>query len=295
MKIGIDLGGSHIGIGVVNEEGRIVEKLEKRLMSKEKKEILKTLESYLIKNIKEFQEKYKITEIGIAIPGTVTTTEIVKAVNLGIDNYPIVDVLQKEINLPILLKNDAKAAALAEAKYGALKDYQRVLFLTLGTGIGGAVTIQNKLLDCGELPGCEFGHMVLEKQGIPCNCGKKGCFEKYASMKALKNNLRTELGLDEKTRGEELLEILRTKGEEPNLKRIVDEFIEYLSIGISNLIAVFEPEAIGIGGSFVYFEDILLERLQNNIQKKYLFNQRKNLRIIPAVLGNDAGMIGSVL
>ena len=115
-------------------------------------------------------------------------------------------------------------------------------------------------------------------------------------MKALKNNLRASLGLDETTRGQELLDMIRKNGEDEKIKAIVDEYIEYLSIGLSNLINIFEPEAIGIGGSFVYFSDVLLEKLKKNIQdKKYLFNSRDELIIVPAALGNDAGIIGSVL
>lgn len=294
MKIGIDLGGSHIAIGVINNEGFIVEKVEKRLLTKEKKDIKAAIESYIVKNVKELTEKYKVTEIGIAVPGTVCGTEIIKSVNLGVKNYNLVENLKKEIDLPIKIRNDAKCAAIAESKIGALKDYKRAIFLTLGTGIGGAVIINGKLLDTGKLPGCEFGHMIVQKDGIKCNCGKNGCFEKYASMKALKNNLRSSLGLDETTRGQELLDMIRKNGEDKRIKKIVDEYIEYLSIGLSNLINIFEPEAVGIGGSFVYFSDVLLEKLKDNIQnKKYLFNDRKELIIVPAALGNDAGIIGS--
>lgn len=294
MKIGIDLGGSHIGIGVVDNKDFIVEKIEKRLMSKEKKDIKNSIESYIIENVKELINKYKISEIGIAVPGTVNGKRIVKSVNLGVKDYDIVDILEKELNLSIKIRNDAKCAAIAESKIGALKDYERSIFLTLGTGIGGAVIINESLLDTGILPGCEFGHMIIQKDGIKCNCGKNGCFEKYASMKALKTNLRDALGFDEKVRGQELLDIIRKNGEDEKIKRIIDEYIEYLSIGISNLINIFEPDAIGIGGSFVYFADVLLEKLKNNIQKKqYLFNKREDLIIIPAALGNDAGIIGS--
>lgn len=294
MKIGIDLGGSHIAIGVINNAGFIVEKVEKRLLAKEKKDIETAIESYIIKNVKDLKEKYKISEIGIAVPGTICGTEIIKSVNLGVKNYNLVENLKKEIDLPIKIRNDAKCAAIAESKIGALKDYKRSIFLTLGTGIGGAVIINGKLLDTGDLSGCEFGHMIIQKDGIKCNCGKSGCFEKYASMKALKNNLRASLGLDETTRGQELLDMMRKNGEDEKIKKIVDEYIEYLSIGVSNLINIFEPEAVGIGGSFVYFSDVLLEKLKNNIQnKKYLFNSRDELIIVPAALGNDAGIIGS--
>lgn len=294
MKVGIDLGGSHIAIGAVDNKDFIVEKIEKRLMSKEKKDIKNSIESYIIENVKEFTNKYKISEIGIAVPGTVNGKRIVKSVNLGVKDYDIVDILEKELNLPIKIRNDAKCAAIAESKIGALKNYERSIFLTLGTGIGGAVIINESLLDTGVLPGCEFGHMIIQKDGVKCNCGKNGCFERYASMKALKTNLRDALGFDEKVRGQELLDIIRKNGEDEKIKRIIDEYIEYLSIGISNLINIFEPDAVGIGGSFVYFADVLLEKLKNNIQKKqYLFNKREDLIIIPAALGNDAGIIGS--
>ena len=294
MKIGIDLGGSHIAIGVIDDKGYIVEKIEKRLLSKDKKNIKETIENYIIKNTNELMSKYKIKEIGIAVPGTIKDGIILKSVNLGVSNYNIIDNLKKEINLPIKIRNDAKCAAIAENKIGALKDYSRSIFLTLGTGIGGAVIINNKLLDTGELPGCEFGHVIIQKDGLKCNCGKNGCFEKYASMKALKTNLRQVLGVDEKTRGQELLDIIRKNPDNEELNKVIDEYIEYLSIGLSNLINIFEPEAIGIGGSFVYFSDVLLDKLIKNIMKKqYLFNKREKLIIIPAALGNDAGIIGA--
>lgn len=294
MKIGIDIGGSHIAIGVIDNRDIIIEKLEKRLMNKDKKDIKKCIENFIIENVKEIISKYKITEIGIALPGTVKGKEIVSATNLGIKDYKIVENLEKEINLPIKIRNDAKCAAIAECKLGVLKEYKRSIFLTLGTGIGGAVIINGELLDTGDLPGCEFGHIIIQKDGIKCKCGNNGCFEKYASMKALKDNMRSALNLDETTSGKELLDIIRKNPQNEIINKILDDFIEYLSIGISNLINIFEPEAIGIGGSFVYFSDVLLERLKENIQKKsYLLNKRSELIILPAVLGNDAGIIGS--
>lgn len=300
MKIGIDLGGSHIAIGVVNKEGKIIEKIEKSLKEIEKSTIKKVIEDTILENINRFQKEYKITKVGIAIPGTVTKKTVIKSVNLGLENYEIVEHLQNKIDLPIMIKNDAKCAALSENTYGCLKGYNRTIFLTLGTGIGGAIIINNKLLDTGDLPGCEIGHMVIEKNGILCNCGRKGCFEKYASMKAFKNNLREELGYNEKIRGEELLAIIKNEKpqEEKYLKieRVITQYIENLSIGIANLVNIFEPEAIGIGGSFVYFEEVLLERLRKSLlEKDKLFNPRENINIQTAVLGNDAGIIGALL
>lgn len=300
MKIGIDLGGSHVAIGVVDNDGIIIEKKERRILAKEKKDICSFIEDYIVENVKEIMQKHKITSIGIAIPGTINKTTIIKSVNLGLENYNIVDNLKEKLNLPITIKNDAKCAALAENKYGSLKNYTRSVFLTLGTGIGGAVIINNELLNTGDLPGMEVGHMVIKKDGLQCNCGNKGCFEKYASMKALKNNLRNELGLDETTRGQELLDMIRNNNSSNKnylkIEKTVNEFIENLAIGISNLVNLFEPEAIVIGGSFVYFEDVLLEKLENLlIYKPFIFNKRNKIIIKPAILGNDAGIIGATL
>ena len=296
MKIGVDLGGSHIGIGIVNEKGYVLEKSERRIMQKERKEIKSIIENYMVEKIQDILKSKDITEIGIAIPGTIANGKVIKSVNLGLKNYPIVQRLEQKINLPIKIANDCRCAAIAENKYGALKKYSREVFITLGTGIGGAVIINDKPLDTGEYPGCEFGHMVIQKNGLQCNCGKKGCFEKYGSMKAFKNNLRKELGLDEKTRGQDLLDIIRKDQENPKIKKVINEYIENLSLGISNIINIFEPEVIGIGGSFVYFSDILLDKLKENLlQKEYLFNQRKKINIVQAILGNDAGIIGSTM
>ena len=296
MKIGVDLGGSHIGIGIVNEKGYVIEKSERRIMQKDRKDIKNIIENYMVEKIKDIIETNEISEIGIAIPGTTANGKVIKSVNLGLKNYSIVQRLEQKINLPIKIANDCRCAAIAENKYGALKKYSREVFITLGTGIGGAVIINDKPLDTGEYPGCEFGHMVIQKNGLQCNCGKKGCFEKYGSMKAFKDNLRKELGLDEKTRGQDLLDIIRKDQENPKIKKVINEYIENLSIGISNIINIFEPEVVGIGGSFVYFSDILLDKLKENLlQKEYLFNQRKKINIVQAILGNDAGIIGSTM
>jgi len=300
MKIGIDIGGSHIAIGVIDENGQILEKMEKRITNVEKQNIEEFVTNYIIETSLDLCRKYQITQIGMSIPGWAENGVIISSGNLEIRNYNITQKIHEKINLPIIIKNDAKCAALAEKEYGCLKNCQRSIFLTLGTGIGGATFLAGKLLKGGRMPGYEFGHMVIERNGIPCNCGRKGCFERYASMKAFKNNLRLALNLDEKTRGEELLEMIKNNNPSNEnyeiINNVVEEYIENLSIGIINLINIFEPEKIGIGGSFVYFQEVFLGKLRERIQiendKK---NGRENMQIEVATLGNDAGIIGSVL
>ena len=300
MKIGIDIGGSHIGIGVVDKNGKIVEKIEKRLTVVEKKNIKKSIEEYIISNSLEFMKKHKIQSIGIAMPGTAIDGVVLSSGNVGIKNYNLKEKLQEKIDLPITIRNDAKCAAIAENTYGVLKGYDRSIFLTLGTGIGGAAFIDGKLLTAGNRPGYEFGHMVIQKDGIECTCGRKGCFERYASMKVFKNNLRKALGVDDTTRGEELLKIIRDSkpGDKDyeEIQNTIDDFIDNLSLGLVNLINIFEPQVIGIGGSFIHFEDVFLEKLRERVRMENPVKaERKDYVIRTAVLGNDAGIIGATL
>ncbi len=294
MKIGIDIGGSHIAIGVINNNGIIVEKVEKRLTSTEKINLQKSIEDYIIDNVNKFKSNYNVTGLGIALPGRSKNGIIISSGNLGIKDYNIVDKLQAKIGLPINIKNDAKAAAIAEKKYGILKDYERSIFLTLGTGIGGAVFEGDKLLKAPERPAYEFGHMVIQKNGVQCKCGRRGCFERYASMKAFKDNLRNALSLDKKTTGEELLQIIIDNNQKSSnyklIEDVITEYIDNLSIGINNLVRIFEPEVVGIGGSFVHFDNILLDRLKNKTKEEL----GREVKIETAILGNDAGMIGSI-
>lgn len=299
MKIGIDIGGSHIAVGVITYNGTIICKSEKDLPSSLKTDeygefIIKTIIE-LIEDVLEKAQKYitKISLIGIAVPGMVSETSIIKAENLHIKNLEITKEINKYFNVPVKLKNDAKCAALAEKEYGSLKKAKDAVFLSLGTGIGGAVFLNDELLVPKKYEGFEIGHMVIQKNGIKCNCGRFGCFEKYASMRALKEKLAEKLKLENIT-GEELTKILEdTKNEEVN--NIIDEYIDNLCIGIANLTNIFEPEIISIGGSFAFYEKVLLRKLEERLKKEKLFNKENMPKLVVAKLKNDAGMIGSVL
>ena len=301
MKIGIDIGGSHVGTGLINLNGRIIAKEEQDLDNEVKDEnYSKKLLDTIIETITKILEKKKIdikeiSLIGIAVPGTVSDTHIIKADNLHIRDFNIVSEINQYFNIPIVLRNDAKCAAIAEKEYGSLKKYDDALFLTIGTGIGGAVYLGGKLLKPKKYEGFEIGHMVIEKNGLQCNCGRKGCFEKYASMKAFKNMIQKGFGKENLT-GQEIKKLLEDNQNLEKTEKIVDEYIEYLSTGMANLINIFEPQTISIGGSFVHFKDILLEKLEKQLnENNMLFNNQEVPKITMAKLKNDAGMIGSVI
>ena len=274
--------------------------------------IEQTIVRYIV-NVLDNSEEI-IEFIGIAVPGVVTEGIINKCVNLGIKDYKIVEKLNEKIikyatqnkkqerfiSLPLQIKlqNDAKCAAIAENEYGVLKEYEDSIFLTLGTGIGGALIQNKQLIEGKQFSGYEFGHMTIDINGEQCKCGKKGCFELYGSMKKFKIRLKEEMGLSHFTHSEQLLDLLKydraLERHDERIKKVVDEYLGNLAIGISNLINIFEPDAIGIGGSFSYFEDYLLENLKNRILNgNLLFNQRSDIIIKSAILKNDAGIIGA--
>ena len=298
MKIGIDVGGSHIGIGLVNSNGTIILKEEKFI--KDKSNIEKKIEEYITENVIKMLQAYYINEIGIAVPGTVTGTKIVRAVNLGIENYDLVTILQNNLTkagyaINIKMKNDGKCAALAEQKYGALAGYDNSVFLCIGTGVGSAVIFDGKLLEAKNVPGFEFSHTIIHRNGAACNCGKRGCFEVYASLKRFKEKIVKEFNL-KSINGECVRDFIRKNSDNPTLRYMINSYIEDLSIGISNIINIFEPEAICLGGSFAEYEGVLYEPLKNAlINGNLLFNKRCDIIIKLAKLKNDAGIIGATL
>ena len=297
MNIGIDVGGSHIGLGIVDNNGEIIFKQEKDYLTQEKDMsdiVMNTIKTLINETTTTSSIDLKnIENIGIAFPGTVSNGVVVKAENLGIQNLKIVELLTKSFKCNIKLENDAKCAAIAEKKYGSLKNYDDALFLIIGTGVGGAAFLNGQLLKPKRYSGFEVGHMVIEKDGIKCNCGRNGCFESYASMKRLKEKIKNEFGLPNSD-GKQIREFILNNKENEKLNLILKNYIEYLSIGICNLINILEPEAISIGGSFAHYKEIFLERLEKKMSEKVeLYNKENAPKILIAELKNDAGIIGA--
>lgn len=299
MKIGIDVGGSHIGLGIVNQNGKLIIKKEKDYLFYKK-----NMSEVVIKNIAELinqilEEKHMnisdIESIGIAFPGTVSNGIVIKSRKLGIENLKIKEKLEQEYRIPVYVQNDAKCAAIAEKKFGSLKNYDDAIFLIIGTGVGGAVFLNGKLLKPKRYSGFEVGHMVIEKDGEECNCGRRGCFESYTSMRRFKEKIQKEFDLPD-VDGKNIKEFIITNKGNKKIENIINTYIEYLSIGVANLINIFEPEAISIGGSFSHYKDILLQRLEKRIiEKQELFNKESMPKLVVAELKNDAGIIGAAM
>lgn len=299
MKIGIDLGGSHIGIGLVENEN-LLDTVDKFFSSEDRKEI----ENAILRNIDELINELlnknnirleNIEKIGVASPGTVTNGKITSW-NLGIQNFDLQSKLKEKYNLDVKIRNDGKCAALVEKMYGSMKDYDDCVFINIGTGIGGAAFIGGKLLEPKKYSGFEFGHMTLVKDGIQCTCGKKGCFERYCSIKALKNKITNTLHIDgSDISGQYLREQIMVQYHD-EVQEDINEFIDYLKIGVCNLIDIFEPEIVCFGGSFSYYEGHpVLNKLIEEINKPNSTFNRGEHKITTAYFKNDAGIIGATL
>lgn len=181
-------------------------------------------------------------------------------------------------------------AGIAEKEYGALKECNNGVFLGLGTGIGTAVFIHGKLMEDIR----SAGHMIIERNGRKCQCGKNGCYEAYASMKAFKTSIRQQLGNDNLS-STEILNLLKEPDTSKRLENTIKEYIEYLAIGISNMARICSADTLVIGGSFTYYEDVLFEKLQKELNRIMDEREKQKITIKLAKLGNDAGMIGATI
>lgn len=298
MKVGIDLGGSHIAIGIINNNNEIIEKYEKDFSEEEKIQIIPTIETYIVDTVQEIEKNYEIENIGIAIPGVSKDGVILKTVNLGINNYNIARILNEKLHKPISVRNDIKCACLAEydnmlKKTPELKNVN-MLFLGIGTGIGGGVIYNGKLLQGNTYEGFEIGHIIIKENGIPCKCGKRGCFERYGSILEFKNKVKARLNIDHDINGEPLRDIMDLRREE--FEDLRKQYVQDLSIGISNLINIFEPDIVVLGGGFTHFSYMFIQDIKDTLlTSAFLFNRRDEIDLRIAELSNDAGIIGAVL
>ena len=288
MNIGIDIGGSHIAVGLIDDNKEIIFKEEHNWTEEEKIDLLKSVEEYSKQYIREILEKNdNITKIGIGFPSANIIDGIVTKYGKTM-NLP--KILSEEFKIPTFLKNDVKCSALCEKNIGSLREYDNCLFMTLGTGIGGAYFYKNEMVTPNKYQGFEIGHMIIDKNGEECKCGNKGCFEQCASMRVFRDKIEKLFNIERVT-SHKLFELMEKKEKEEQVNNIIEEYIDYLSIGLINLINIFEPDAISIGGSFAYYAPIFIENLKEKVQQN--FKNRDIPEILIAEYENDAGIIGA--
>jgi len=307
--VGIDLGGTNIVAGVVDEEYKILSKASvKTNCPRPAEEIMDDMAKVVFEALdKSGLSLNDIEWVGVGAPGTanVETGIIEYANNLGFENVHMVEYLQKKINKPVHIENDANAAAYGEFLAGAAKGTKHAVCITLGTGVGGGIIIDGKIYSGFNFAGAELGHMVIEVDGVPCTCGRKGCFEAYSSatglirmtkeaMEADKSSKMWEMSKEEDGKVTARLAFDAMRAGDKSAKEVVDKYIKYLAIGIANTINIFQPEILCIGGGVCNEGDALLIPLKELVQKEvYSRNSGKNTKIVIAKLGNDAGIIGA--
>ncbi|MBQ9777470.1 MAG: ROK family protein [Clostridia bacterium] len=312
-SIGVDLGGTNIAVGIVDEGGRIIRK-GKTPTKKERHsdEIVKDMAALCASLVEQEGLSFEdIRCVGIAAPGSVDPANgVVKyANNINMLHYPIAQRLMSHIPVKkVYLENDANAAALAEAKAGAGKGCDDVIMITLGTGVGGGIVIGGKLYSGFNYAGAELGHTVIEHGGRPCTCGRRGCWEAYSSATALIEFTKEKMQQTKdtvmwamcengtgKVSGRTAFNAAR-QGDKAG-QEVVDTYIEYLACGITNMVNIFQPQVLCIGGGVCGEGDYLLDPLKAIVDREqYGSGAHDDKTVIKiAELGNDAGIIGAAL
>ena len=306
--IGIDLGGTNIKAGVVNENYEMIAKATtKTLLPRPAEEICADMAKVSLEAVEQAGLTLDdIESVGIGTPGTANSeTGIIEySNNLGFLNLPVVEIMQKHINKPFYVENDANAAAYGEFLAGAAKGANDAVCITLGTGVGGGIIINGKIYSGFNFAGAEIGHTVVDPNGPECTCGRKGCFEVFSSATGLvrmtKEAMYEDKGSvmwqmneeDGKVSARTAFNAMRA-GDRAG-KAVVDKYIKYLALGITNTINIFQPDILCIGGGVCNEGDPLLLPLKEIVAKEvYTKNSAKNTEIVIAKLGNDAGIIGA--
>jgi glucokinase len=310
-NIGIDLGGTNIAAAIVDEKGQIIVKgSEPTKRERDYTEIVKDMALLALELInKQGLTNKDIHSVGIGSPGTPDTEKglIVYANNLKFKNTPIREEFNKYFEIPVYIENDANAAAYGEFVAGVGNKYSDFVAVTLGTGVGSGVIVNNKIITGSYHGGAELGHMVIKMGGSTCSCGRKGCWEEYSSATALIREAKKEASVHPDSMLNKLVEGDLDKmnakipfdaaqaGDEVAI-RLIDWYIEHLAVGLVNLINIFQPQAIALGGGVSAQRDNLIKPLKEKmIHEIYGGEEALNTELLVCELGNEAGIIGAAM
>lgn len=307
--VGIDLGGMSAKGAIFEEDGTLLYKTAVATVLEDGFDGVAKKMADLSRDLaKEIGAEYEqVRAIGIAVPGFIDSAKgvVVRWANYGWLQRPLVETMKELTGKTVKIANDANVAALGEAKFGAGKDYQSSLLVTLGTGVGGGIIVGGKLFEGYMSAGAEIGHTVICEGGALCTCGRHGCLEAYASATALIRSTKRKMQLDLSTKMWEIaggkLENVNGKtafdaarAEDMRGKEVVDEYVEHLAVGLANMANVLRPEAILLGGGVANEGEYLFKPLRDAVEKKlYASTEFVPLTITKAALKNDAGMYGA--
>lgn len=303
--IGVDLGGTKIAAGIVNKQGEILEEIVKPTPSISAKAVI----AAIVEACSELIERYEVKGICVAAPGFVDAagSRLMFTPNLPMSDEPLRAKIEKKLNVPVLIENDANAAAWGEARFGAAQNRRNVVILTVGTGLGGGIVVDGRLVRGAYGMAAEIGHLNQVPNGEPCGCGLNGCWEQYASGSALVR-IGRRLAAQDRAAASKLLAMgdgtpegvqgqhLTTAAEQgcPVSVAAFNELGESLGKGMADLSALLDPEIFVIGGGVSSAGELLLAPAR----KAYLENltasaHRPKPDIVTATLGNSAGMVGA--
>ena len=309
-SLGIDIGGTNIAAGVVDENYNIV--CQSKVKTNSDRKYTSVLEDIAAvgKNAvdKAGLSLNDMQWAGLGCPGTCNPeTGIVEyANNLRWTNVPLKSYVEQALGIPAYIENDANAAALGELFAGAAKGAKNAIIITIGTGLGAGIIIDGKLFSGSNYAGAEIGHTVINVDGEQCTCGRKGCFEAYSSVTALVKFTKRFMEQYPDTLMKDIAEkegkvsgrtafVAAKQGDEAGTK-VVELFIKNLACGIINTINVFQPDILCIGGGVSNEGENLLIPLREYINNEiYSKNSKKNTEIVTCKLGNGAGLIGAAL
>lgn len=306
--VGIDLGGTFIKTALISREGEIVHKVEIPSEGERGPDgvIINIIRSVKMAVKEKGVELKSVKAIGIGSPGPMDTKNgiVCKAINLpGWVNIPLRDRIQSAFGIPANLENDANAAAYAEYWKGAGQNARLMIAYTLGTGVGGGIVIEGKLIRGANDCAGELGHMTIVPDGDPCPCGNRGCLESYASANSLvrrtldKINHGAETILRQwvsegKSLTSKLIDEARLAGD-AFAREAMLEAGTYLGLGMSQTVSALNPDIIVVGGGMMKAGEILLEPARAEVKRRVFAEHFEKLKILPARLGNDAGVIGA--
>ena len=308
-NIGIDLGGTNIKVGLVDENYNIVQKATaKTNLPRPAEEICGTIVELIWQCLNAAKVTIgEVNSIGIGTPGVANRNSgvVLYSCNLDFHNTDLRALLKQRLDKPIYVENDANAAAFGEVLAGAGKGYSDVVVVTLGTGVGGGIIIGGKIYTGFNFCGAELGHTVIEFNGRQCGCGRKGCFEAYSSATALINMTKEAMeankdskmweivgGDIEKVDGKTAFDGMRADDEAA--KGVINMYIEYLGCGLTNIVNTFQPEVLLIGGGICKEGENLTKPLYEIIKRdSYCVDEKQSTKLDICKLGNDAGIIGA--